>query len=585
MVNLFRNHLETFKNYKLTSTIIVVIVIMFLLSLQGFDVVDEGWYLTSYQQFFNHPETVEYNFVFYLTSMLGGLWYELFPFGGILSFRILAILCIVSTILLCYNILSNYVSKSSAVLGLLMVLFVNDFGYVAFYYNHLSSLLAVVTVFFLLKGTTKDHLPSIVIAGFITAINVFTRLPNITLIAFSLVFPLQSLYSESIKLRHWIKQLVVYIIGVIFGFCIMYFVLIALGHLEIMNNAILSLVDKGQNAGSNHNFSRLLMVYLKDYGLIIKAFVKISLAFLILVSIRKLLFKRTFTKYIWYVLSIVLFALVFRVNAIYTLYALSIIGCLVLFLIKNIPLNNKLMGFLALIMMLFIPLGSDGGINNVGYVCVWLGLPIFINILYLNFSWKIKNISLSNLDLLNVLPFLIVGFFLLKLYKISNNAYFDSGNRFEKTYSIKSEYAKGVFTTKERAEIFNELLVVLKAYVDKDDYLLAYDKIPMVNFLTNTKPYMYISWVWVYDGITFEKQIKRAENEIDILPIVVQQKFETIVEFSEPVLDYMSEDKEENYSYNKRRVVAMNDFLKRNNYEIVWSNTHFNIYKAKGNNY
>ena len=82
----------------------------------------------------------------------------------------------------------------------------------------------------------------------------------------------------------------------------------------------------------------------------------------------------------------------------------------------------------------------------------------------------------------------------------------------------------------------------------------------------------------------FKKQLDRAEEEIGILPIVVQQKFETIVAFSEPILDYMSEDKEENYRYNKGRVIAMNNFLQRNNYEIVWSNTHFNIYKPKSTN-
>lgn len=583
-MNLFQKLSEIYKKHTLGIVVGFIIVIMFLLALQGFDVVDEGWYMTFYQHFFNHPETVEYNFAFYLTGIVGGLWYALFPQGGILSFRILAMLCIVMTFVFSYKILIKYISKSVVVIGLLMVLFVNDFGYLAFYYNHLSSLLAVLTILFLLKGLSKNNLSFIVIAGCLTAINVFSRLPNITLFAFSLVFPAQFLWNKTLSFKYWFKQAIYYVFGALLGFVIMYLVLVSLGHLDIMHNAIIGILDKGKNTGSNHNFSRLLSVYVKDYVLVIKMFLKIIVAFVILISTRKLLFRYRFSKFIWYILGIVLFVLVFRVYTIYSLYAFSLFGCMSLLLMKKVKLNYKVLSLLALIMMLFLPLGSDGGIHNVGYVSVWVALPLFLYVLEINFNWEVKNLSFNKLGLTKVLPVMITSFFLLKAYKISNESYFDLGNRFHKTYPINNDLAKGVFTTKKRAQIFNELLPVLKQYVNKNDYLLAYDKIPMINFLTETKPYMFNSWVWVYDGVMFKKQLDRAEEEIGILPIVVQQKFETIVAFSEPILDYMSEDKEENYRYNKGRVIAMNNFLQRNNYEIVWSNTHFNIYKPKSTN-
>ena len=91
---------------------------------------------------------------------------------------------------------------------------------------------------------------------------------------------------------------------------------------------------------------------------------------------------------------------------------------------------------------------------------------------------------------------------------------------------------------------------------------------------------MYNPWVWVYDGNSFEEKIEKAEREIPILPIVVQQKFSTIGAFSIPLTDYMDETKEETYLYNSRRVLAMNSFLKRNKYYLVWSNQYFNIYKS-----
>ena len=105
----------------------------------------------------------------------------------------------------------------------------------------------------------------------------------------------------------------------------------------------------------------------------------------------------------------------------------------------------------------------------------------------------------------------------------------------------------------------------------------------MINYLTKTKPYMGNSWVWVYDSYTFERKLRQAESEIDVLPLVVQQKFETVGNFSEPIKDYMNETKEDNYLYKRDRVKAMNAFLKRNQYIVVWSNDYFDILKPNSN--
>jgi hypothetical protein len=96
---------------------------------------------------------------------------------------------------------------------------------------------------------------------------------------------------------------------------------------------------------------------------------------------------------------------------------------------------------------------------------------------------------------------------------------------------------------------------------------------------------MYNPWVWIYDQYSFEIQMERAEKEISVLPVVIQQKFTTFLKFSEPISDYMSENKVNNNEYNRGRTIAMNKFLKKHDYIIVWSNGYFNIYKPNGNPY
>jgi hypothetical protein len=65
----------------------------------------------------------------------------------------------------------------------------------------------------------------------------------------------------------------------------------------------------------------------------------------------------------------------------------------------------------------------------------------------------------------------------------------------------------------------------------------------------------------------------------------VQQKMETIYAFSEPIENYMTSKKEEVTlqfnGYDAERNRLMTNFIDRNNYEIVWSNDYFNIYKTE----
>lgn len=381
MVHFLEQFNEVFKRNTLSIVVLIAVSFLGLLSFQGFDVCDEGWYLSFYQQIFNAPETIEYNFVFWLTGMVGGIWYELFPNGGILSFRILAIIVITSTLIITYKILKEYLTKSQIVIGLLMVMIVNDFGYVAFYYNHLSSLIAITSIFFIIKGIKTNQFIWIGIAGFLTAINVFARLPNITLFTFAIIFPMQMLWDKPIAKKTWIKQIIIYGLGAVIGFLLTYIIMYFLEHLDIMKNSITGILNKGKNTDSNHNVFKLFSVYIHEYWLVIKAGIKITVAFSVLILLRKWMFKIFVLNLLWHVMGLIVFVYIFKNLSIYSLYFIGLIGAIGVLFIKNINPNIKSVSFLALIMMVFLPLGSDGGINNAGYVSIWLSIPIFFGII------------------------------------------------------------------------------------------------------------------------------------------------------------------------------------------------------------
>ncbi|AXT19379.1 hypothetical protein D7030_12810 [Flavobacteriaceae bacterium AU392] len=507
--------------------------------------------------------------------------------GGVLWFRVLAAIINTITFIISYKILSRYINKYYVLIALLMVLIVNDFGYLVFYHNHLTGLLVVTSIWFLIKGLTENKMLFLGISGFVCAVNVFSRLPNLSLFILIVCIPFYY-YLKKEPVVKSIKLMLYYALGIVLGLLFMILLLLSLGHLDIMKQAILGIADSAKTISSNHNFLSVITEYILSYKLAVKSIIKLLLlSALIFYITNKLKANKIFIN-LFIIVSIIMFSFLLKFNNVFILYGLLLIGTIGSLLSNYYSTEVKLISLCALIIAVFLPLGSDRGIANGGYMSIWLSVPIFFHFISQQkeriITFKIfdqrqlLSINRKFIKLWSVI--FITSYFIVKLSHISQEAYFDKGNRFKKTSIVNNDLTKGVYTTAHRAKIINSLLPNIDKYVKQGDYLLAYDNIPMIHFLTKTKPYMYNPWVWVYDGYSFEKNMKRAEAEIPALPIILQQKFETIVEFSLPDVNYMSELKENSYRYNKQRMKAMNDFIKRNEYKIVWSNEYFNIYKT-----
>lgn len=557
-----------------------------ILSFQGFDICDEGFSLTFYQQFFNDPSSVEYCFVYWFSGLIGGIWYELWPNGGILWFRWLAIICNTLSFLVAYKILISYLRQSDVLLGLTMVLFINDYGFLVFYHNQLTTLLSLTSIYFLLKGLDKKNIYFVGLSGILIGLNVFVRLPNLTMLSMVLLIPIHYFVCKK-PMKNSAIRIAFFLGGVSIGVFIIFALLFFLNQLGIMKRAVGTILVMGEAQGSSHNFTRLIQVYFDN----LKRIASVSAYFIIILII--LSFSKRYIRKMTYftvVITFFLMALFFVGTDIYAAYALGTIGLLFVFFTEGKNPTFKILAFAVFIMMYFLPFGSDGAMNNSGFMCVWLGVPLFfhslsqINKVSFSIGTKYSKSNFGvNADLLKSLKFIIpISFFGVMVFLISTNAYFDPGSRFLKKFEIQSELASGIATTERRAKIVNELLSELDNYVEPNDYLLAYDNIPMIHFLTKTRPYMYNPWVWIYDPHNFSNKLSRAERDKDTpLPVVVQQKFQTVAYFGDPDITYMDENKPNTHRYNSDRTKSMNHFLRINGYRSVWSNDYFVIYKPQ----
>jgi len=105
---------------------------------QGVDVGDSGSYASFYQQIFHDPQSVQYNFMFWASGIIGGLFTKLFPSSGIWGIRFLGVLISTSTIIITYNLLKKYLNIKNLQLSLfILTLFINN-NPKEFYYNNFS---------------------------------------------------------------------------------------------------------------------------------------------------------------------------------------------------------------------------------------------------------------------------------------------------------------------------------------------------------------------------------------------------------------------------------------------------------------
>ncbi len=575
------------ENRFILITLLLVFIIISLLGLQGFDMCDEGWVLTGYQQIFAAPESVEYMFLYYLTQLLGGVWNKLFGFGGIYSFRILSAFVIAFTVFFIYLFNKNHlhsINKSDFVIGVFCAIICQSYGVMVFHHNYFTVLLAVLSFYLLLKSYECLSWKLSLWSGFIMGLCAFVRLPNLILF---IVVPLIVIYGYIIRKIYNKKLLLALLFGILLGFLCVLCLMKILGHYDIfVSSVIKGVFSAANNIDSNHNVHDMLERYFINYKKVSKCVLYIYGALVIYLSIylsipteKKHYIIRCILNTIFLFFYFYIICSLFRKEDIIFIAYGYVTGALfigsVIFYKKHQYIT--LLSVLLTILLLYgLPLGSDGGIYNMGRFLIWIPLPLSIHILNRELNFENKNIKIAN-----VIFLLCFSYFGVK--SIASQCYFDKGSRFEKTYIINNSLAT-TLTSKENQKVLNEILKVLSNYIKKGDYVLFYQHFATLYYLTETKPYLANPWPWTYDPENLQKQFEKAEKRY-MLPVLVWDK-SSILSWPETYSDFDNENAPENYWHKNKRVMLIKEFIKRHDYKLEWQNELFQIWiPGKNNNY
>lgn len=548
-----------------------------VVGVQGFDMCDEGWVLTGFQQIFNDPKSVQYLFLYYLSTLVGGVWNSLFGDGGILAFRALTALCMTATSYVIYKMLRPYVPRFCIAVGTFWIFLCSDYGIMVFYHDHLTTLLSACASYSLLRSLTCDKPRLMLVCGLIVGINVFARLPNLSLVLlFLTVIPYYFACRNGRMAAYMFANAC---LGFILGVAAVSLLMLSLGHFGIFTDAIkdgFSAVGDGQ---STHNLGSMLLIYLDNYREVaVNTLLIFTLPLLFLALRHRLPAKLSAGIGRAVLVALVCVAYVFMVckttGNTFTLYSVATVACVFTMFKKPAGEGIWYLSFIILIVMYAIPLGSDYGIGNVGFHCIWLSAPFALWFLYdIWCRWR----SSGGVPVLPVVLFFIFFLFVLKrgMVNILSQCYFDEGYRWDKTSLIDSPLAT-TFTTKKNTDKLSPMLHELSKYVKEDDYLLCFQNIATVHFLTKTRPYLYNPWVWTYDPTNMERKFKEAEQDHKHLPVVLRDK-SMLPKWYEYYPDWNNDKAPESYLHKNKKIVLINRFLSEHGYKLVWESDVFQI--------
>ena len=525
----------------------------------GFDIADSGFYLTFYDNFYRAPATVSYNFMYYMSGVLGGTLQEAFPAMGMAGMRVAGLaLCLLSLAIVAAahgkrlpaaGVAAGMVLVTAAFLPPLYTLSYDIFT-VCFYCCAIA-----------LIASGCDHNGSwwrLALAGAMLAMNTMSRIPNVLSLALMAAIIVHA-RRNGCTWRCAAVRCLWLLAGYLAAMAAIVAWMRAMGHWDLMcdNLLLLRSIAADDSGTASHTTTQLITTQLKFYATLLWCAVKLGACAVALWAAGKLKMPRWAR---WTLTAVALAGWVFftaRMRILEPLWLMAAVACAFYWLRGKGKTST--LACAALIMMVVMPLGSDGAYNN-GAVIAWAAAPVAGA-----FWWRGRR---------RALYLVFVAVCLVRM--VTGGAYFDDGSLLHKTAAIHNPRAEHIFTTPERAAIVNDLLAGIAPHVHAGDTLMAYGSLPTVNYLTATRPFLGCSWVEQLSAATLEKSLSDHLGES---PLILRQKFSTLSGTWPPPSDeYLAAYDHESPYQDNRKLDVLNRYMLVKGYRTIWENSYFALY-------
>lgn len=540
-----------------------MVIYPILFMFQGLDFTDQGYWLTGYQRIFQDPESVSSMMTTWLSLVIGGLVEKIGL--GVISFRIAFVIVTWMTLWLAYRFLREFFGRREILFPLFVTLvYVTKWGVNWISYNDLSAIFFLGASLVLWFGLQAKNHKLIFLAGFILGVSVFLRISNLAGLSLVLVLPFSAWLYKS-QFSSCFKSVILFFVGYIVGLLFILILMQSLGHLQFFIMGVSQFLQLASHSTYHHSSSSLIKMFVTDHALAFSFGFLIVIAIIFIARLKALkLLVNLNSKYHWITFSFLsTFITTILVLCIShsSAYRWALPGFCYTFLLAGIvkesmsegSKSHALLYFFALIIFLTLPLGSGNGIGNAIYGS-WLALPLSLLILirfsklpnldvdknqkdkYLLNGGVLQNIK-NNLFVVRSNPKCIdwltyeylsklisLAVLLFSMYFTYVSTYRDGSDRSSLRYKIAVPELEYVLTSKSRSIVVEELLVELKGIVKPNDSLLAVTDIPMLNYLTHTRPYLSNSWTGIMGLEELTSELSKIDANSVTLPVVVRTK-------------------------------------------------------------
>ncbi len=234
----------------------------------------------------------------------------------------------------------------------------------------------------------------------------------------------------------------------------------------------------------------------------------------------------------------------------------------------TIDIKTHYVAVLAFLIMFLLPLGSDYYIATVGIYSLYLAVPLALGLL-----WKFLKAKPLLYRYLTVASLSII--FVIGAYRTMFGCYRDSGSRFKKTAVVTESEVQTTLTHPNKAQILNNVLEHVKPYKNAETELLAFPSVPMINYMTNTKPFVSNSWIAIMPCDLFKRELLYGEQHKPLPIIVISKALSTLwwdTREWRNIMDCMPlhPDLKENN-------IALNNFVLRHSYRVEYDDDYFQV--------
>ena len=532
----------------------------------GMDIADAGFYLTFYDNIFTHPSSVEYNFMYYLSGVIGGTFQSLYPSMGMCGMRLLGVAFNTACAIILYYALRRHVDERALALGCALVVTSFIAPPYTLCYDLCTIVFYVLAIALLWHGLEKDMAWMVALAGLMAGLNILVRIPNVLGLSMALL-PLFIYCLERPRRYNSWKRPVLLSLTFIGGSALALALVLALmpeHHYTCLLNVLhdLRAIAADDSGTASHSTRQMIMTQLRFYAT--ELWVAIKLA----IPVALYWWAHTKLRPVWLgwaakAVALAAFILfVYRMHPLQPLWVMCLAGGIMV-IVKQWRQQSGLawMAVLGIGMMLVMPLGSDGAYNN-GSIIAWAIAPVAA-------LWWLHRSRVA-------FPLVFIAVCAVRM--VTGGAYFDGGPLWEKRYAIDNERAAHIYTTCERAEVLNTVLHGIAPHVKPGTTLMAYGSAPLINYLTHTRPYLGCSWVEQLSAPMLKKKLAYAPKSG--LPLILQQKFDNLGPFwSEPNEEFKTRYRHQDTYRDNSKLEVLNRFLSDHYYEVAYEDDYFVLYK------